>query len=188
MEGSIFIVQQDNSLARVERTPYNTEKSLQDLLTEYHDLLAGDQMDPENPRRWLLISPELKLDTEDDGTGGWWIDHLFLDQDSIPTIVEVKRSSDTRIRREVVGQMLDYAAHFAVYWPAARIRTYFEDNCRAKGNDPAALVCDLLKVQDATQDVDSFWGRVNDNVSVVTCYPKCAQPFCETSARQMVCA
>ena len=28
-----------------------------------------------------------------------------------PTLVEVKRSSDTRIRREVVGQMLDYAAN-----------------------------------------------------------------------------
>jgi hypothetical protein len=31
-----------------------------------------------------------------------------LDQDAVPTLVEVKRSSDTRIRREVMGQMSDY--------------------------------------------------------------------------------
>jgi hypothetical protein len=34
-----------------------------------------------------------------------------FDQNAVPTLVEVKRSSDTRIRREVVGQMLDYAAN-----------------------------------------------------------------------------
>jgi hypothetical protein len=34
-----------------------------------------------------------------------------LDQDAILTIVEVKRSTDTHVRREVVGQMLDYAAN-----------------------------------------------------------------------------
>ena len=32
----------------------------------------------------------------------------------MPTLVEVKRSSDTRIRREVVGQMLHYAANAVV--------------------------------------------------------------------------
>jgi hypothetical protein len=55
----------------------------------------------------------------------------------VPTLVEVKRSSDTRIRREVVGQMLDYAANAVVYWPLERLRATFEasegaeDVCRA---------------------------------------------------------
>ena len=38
------------------------------------------------------------------------MDHLYIDQNAWPTLVEVKRSKDTRIRREVVGQMMDYAA------------------------------------------------------------------------------
>jgi hypothetical protein len=65
------------------------------------------------------------------------VDHLFVDQDAVPTLVEVKRSSDTRIRREVVGQMLDYAANAVVYWPLERLRATFEasegaeDVCRA---------------------------------------------------------
>jgi hypothetical protein len=63
------------------------------------------------------------------GSGNRWsVDHLFLDQDAIPTIVEVKRSSDTRIRREVVGQMLDYAANAVVYWAVEAIRAEFEAN------------------------------------------------------------
>ena len=62
-------------------------------------------------------------------TGGldrWSVDHLFIDQDAVPTIVEVKRASDTRIRREVVGQMLDYAANGVVNWPAESLRARFE--------------------------------------------------------------
>ena len=45
--------------------------------------------------------------------------------DANPTLVEVKRSSDTRERREVVGQMLDYAANAVVYWPIETIRARF---------------------------------------------------------------
>ena len=48
---------------------------------------------------------------DEDGGGRWSLDHLFLDQDANPTLVEVKRSTDTRIRREVVGQVLDYVAN-----------------------------------------------------------------------------
>ncbi len=121
-------------------------------------------MNTMNPRRWLLISPELSLSTEEDGTGGWWIDHLFLDQDAIPTIVEVKRSSDSRIRREVVGQMLDYAAHLEVYWPAERIRASFEERCRAQGIDPDLKVGELL--QEEETDIEAFWARAGENLSI----------------------
>lgn len=43
------------------------------------------------------------------------LDLFLLDQDGIPTLVEVKRSSDTRTRREVVAQMLDYAANLVSF-------------------------------------------------------------------------
>ena len=53
----------------------------------------------------------------------WSLDHLFLDQEGIPTFVECKRSTDTRARREVVAQMLDYAANGLQYWSMERIQT-----------------------------------------------------------------
>ena len=37
-------------------------------------------------------------------------------------LVECKRASDTRTRREVVAQMLDYAANGTQYWPIDRLR------------------------------------------------------------------
>jgi hypothetical protein len=34
-----------------------------------------------------------------------YLDHLFLDQDAVPTLVKVKSSEKTQIRREAVSQM-----------------------------------------------------------------------------------
>jgi hypothetical protein len=47
-------------------------------------------MNSDSPRRWLLISPETAIPGEEGGAGRWAVDHLFLDQDAIPTLVEVK--------------------------------------------------------------------------------------------------
>ena len=105
--------------------PYAVEDDFQRLLAEHPGLLAGDQFDREVPRKWLLVAREVAVASEQDGSGRWSLDHLFLDQDAVPTIVEVKRSVDTRIRREVVGQMLDYAANGTRYWPVEDLRASF---------------------------------------------------------------
>lgn len=122
MSDGIFIIQPDGELVELSEKKYDSESVLQNLLTKYPNLLAGRQIDGENPRRWLLISREMGIPLEEGG-GNWLaVDHLFLDQEGIPTFVEVKRSSDTRIRREVIGQMLDYAANAVKYWPPETIR------------------------------------------------------------------
>jgi len=77
----------------------------------------------------------------------------------------VKRSSDTRIRREVVGQMLDYAANSVVYWPAETIRNKFEGHCDGMGNDPRGLVADLVGIDPEDEvSVDKFWEQVDTNL------------------------
>lgn len=87
---------------------------------------------------------------EEGGGERWSVDHLFLDQDAIPTLVEVKRSSDTRIRREVVGQMLDYAANAVVYWPAESIRAMPNGNSPEGQRQPAEQARETA--QDDCQD------------------------------------
>ena len=126
MSGGIYLVQGDGDLVEMAEQDYASEARLQELLAKYPNLLAGDQIDSDEPRRWLLVAREVPLAAEEGGTGRWSVDHLFLDQDAIPTIVEVKRSTDTRVRREVVGQMLDYAANAVVYWPLEVLRARFE--------------------------------------------------------------
>ncbi|MBX3023800.1 hypothetical protein KF840_02710 [bacterium] len=140
---------------------YDSEDLLQELLSRYPHLLAGDQIDAAAPRRWLLVSRELGVPDQDGGGGRWSADHLFLDQDGIPTIVEVKRSTDTRIRREVVGQMLDYAANAVAYWPVESIRSRLE--ARYAG-DVASLDQSMADLIGIDGDRDSFWQSVKTNL------------------------
>lgn len=161
MASGVFLVQQDGSLIEMEEQEYPTEDHLQELLARYPNLLAGNQIDDVNPRRWLLVSREVGLPDEENGSDRWSVDHLFLDQDAIPTLVEVKRSSDTRIRREVVGQMLDYAANAVVYWPVEEIRAKFEATCTSKNVDPDEILREFL---DASEEAEKFWQMVEANL------------------------
>jgi hypothetical protein len=161
MNGGIYLVQDDGQLVEMTERAYDSEDLLQALLAKYPSLLAGDQMDSAAPRRWLLISREVPLPCEEGGAGRWSVDHLFLDQDAIPTLVEVKRADDTRIRREVVGQMLDYAANAVVYWPIDRIRAQFETNCEVQGCQPQQVLGEFL---DADADQEQFWQKAKTNL------------------------
>lgn len=145
----------------MEEAPYDSESLLQEMLANHPDLLAGEQINSDVPRRWLLITREMAVPDEQDGSGRWSLDHLFLDQDAIPTLVEVKRSSDTRIRREVIGQMLDYAANAVVYWPVEELRAKYEARCDKNGDDAVEV---LTRFVGEEQDTDDFWQRVKTNL------------------------
>ena len=154
MSGGIYLVQGERLVEMTEQG-YASESLLQDLLARHPNILAGDLM-ASTPRRWLLISREVSLASEEDGAGRWSVDHLFVDQDAVPTLVEVKQSSDTRIRREVVGQMLDYAANAVVYWPVERLRATFEASDGAEER--------LHGFLDPDADADVFWEQVGTNL------------------------
>jgi hypothetical protein len=157
----MYLVNENDELIEMFEQPYDSEALLQKLLATHPSLLAGNQINPTTPRHWLLIAREAPLPSEQDDANRWSVDHLFLDQDAIPTIVEVKRSSDTRIRREVVGQMLDYAANGVAYWPVERIRAMFEGNCAAQGKDPQVVMQEFLV---DNPDPDNFWQQVKTNL------------------------
>jgi len=159
--GRIYLLKEDSKLLAMEEAPYDSESLLQKLLADHPDLLAGDQINVEEPRRWLLVTREMDVPGEQDGAGRWSLDHLFLDQDAIPTLVEVKRSTDTRIRREVIGQMLDYAANAVAYWPVEEIKAKFESRCKEDGGDPEAELVGLLG---EGQDASTFWQQVKSNL------------------------
>jgi hypothetical protein len=159
MADDIFIIQNDGELVEMSEHAYDSEDLLQELLADYPKLLAGGQMNTSSPRRWLLIKREKRIPSTQHGGGRWSVDHLFLDQDAIPTLVEVKRSTDTRIRREVIGQMLDYAANAVMYWPAEKIRAEFE-----AGSDDADEKLDELLEGDS--DPEEFWEKVGTNLKV----------------------
>jgi hypothetical protein len=161
MTGRIFLLDSDQSLVPMLETPYEAEVLLQELLAEHPDLLAGEQVDPENPRRWLLLKREAGVPIEEGGTAHWALDHLFVDQDGIPTLIEVKRASNRQIRREVVGQMLDYAANGTLYWSVEKIRAVFEEQYRMISVDPVVVLADFLGTE---EDPEGFWTKVKTNL------------------------
>jgi hypothetical protein len=158
MAGEILILRDDGTLAELRETPYDSEDLLQALLADHPNLLAGTQMNAASPRRWLLVAREMRVVGED-GTDRGSLDHLFLDQDGVPTLVEVKRSENTQIRREVVGQMLDYAANAS--WSIDEMRRKFEATCANQGCEPDQKLGEFLG---GSTGVDDFWQTVKTNV------------------------
>lgn len=161
MSHGIFLIHSHDQLVEMREQPYDSEDLLQRLLARYPNLLAGDQIDRETPRRWLLVRREAAVPDRLGGTARWSLDHLFLDQDAIPTLVEVKRSTDTRIRREVVGQMLDYAANAIRYWPIEQLRSDCEMLCRERGSDVEQEIAALIGPE---KSVEKFWQDVSVNL------------------------
>src|SRR5438067_221536 len=161
MSGGIFLQRGEDDLVRMTEAPYDSEDVLQELLAKFPDLLAGDQLAGADARRWVLIDRESAVPDTKDGAGRWSVDHLFLDQDGVPTLVEVKRSSDTRLRREVVGQLIDYAANALVYWPADTLRTVFEARLAREGRDADA---ELAAVLGPDGDAEAYWDQASANL------------------------
>lgn len=67
MAEGIFIVQDDNHFVEMRAAPYDSEALLQQLLASYPGLIAGDQLNAEVPRRWVLIAREQSVPGEEGG-------------------------------------------------------------------------------------------------------------------------
>ena len=116
MPDRIYLIDGDD-LRSMNEQGYDSEDEFQELLENHPELLTGDKMGADEPVRFMLLKREQGVPKEEGGAQHWSLDHLYIDQNAWPTLVEVKRSKDTRIRREVVGQMMDYAANSVEYWP-----------------------------------------------------------------------
>lgn len=157
-QDAVFLIEGEN-LVELYRAPYELEDDFQAQLARHPQLLGGGQFPGITPRRWLLVDRELPVPDKAEGSGRWSIDHLFVDQDGVPTLVEVKRATDTRLRREMVGQMLDYAANGARYWPGELLRGRWEASLPT-GADPHVEIQAF-----AGTDADDFWSEVSENLS-----------------------
>ena len=142
MNGKIYKIK-DNELVTIHEEKHHNENNFQELLFLYPELIPGDQIDSENPRRWLRVGREIDN-----------IDIFLLDQDGIPTIVEVKKSNNSEIHREVVGQMLDYGSKLVFSQSVEAIIP------KIKANSPQS-VQDFL---DNEMSEEEFWENVENNL------------------------
>jgi hypothetical protein len=146
-------------LAELSKSPYPNEADLQKALADAPEVIAGFTTTGDEPTRLLLIKKEMALPAAD-SSGTMRIDHLYADESGVPVLVEVKRSSDLRLRREVVAQMLDYAASAAQEWPAEVIRQALEERA---GTDRS--VDELLDEHGIPMSADMLVSTIADNLT-----------------------
>ena len=153
-------LERDGRLIEMAKQGYDAEDVLPELIATHPDLIA-DKKDSGLYSSLLFIDREVPIADSDQASGRWSLDHLFCDREGIPTLVEVKRSSDTRIRREVVGQLIEYAANGPRYWPRGTVRSHFEARCRRDGKDPDEAI-----KQEFGEDlaVDEWWNDMDGNM------------------------
>ncbi|WP_264447471.1 hypothetical protein [Novosphingobium sp. JCM 18896] len=128
---------------------------MQELVARYPELITDGDGD------LLLIRREQAIRDSEDGTGRWSVDHLFVTRDAVPVLVELKRAVDTRLRREVVGQMLDYAANSTAYWQAGRIADSFAQSFVGAEASPEEVLAEFI----GDTEPSAFWEQVDSNFS-----------------------
>lgn len=132
-----------DALAMLEPAPYESERRLQDLIASFPQLLSNALDDEAS--QWLTIQREAGIRFNDDGQRTRWsLDNLYADSNGTPVLVEVKRASDPRIRREVVAQLLDYAASFTFDWDAERLSSAWRSTTLADDRDPDTEMTSFL--------------------------------------------
>lgn len=147
------MVDESGALRRMSPSAPASEDQMQSLVARYPELITDGDGD------LLLIRREQAIADKDDGSGRWSLDHLFVTQNAVPVLVELKRAVDTRLRREVVGQMMDYAANATAYWQAGRVAEAFAATALTAGADPDQRLSDFI----GGADPEDFWRQVDSN-------------------------
>ncbi len=160
---SLWIAAPDGTLIPLEAQGHASEKDFQKVLADNPAELAGALAEGEE-ETWLLIDRELPIKAEESDTGTWRLDHLFIASDGRPVLVEVKRSSDPRARREVVAQMLDYAASFESDWSAEKLRLRRQQRVPAATGDTSKTEMEHFLAVAGHDEEDQLWSVVQTQI------------------------
>lgn len=132
------------------------EDALQSILQQYPELIPGRQIAPdeEEPPRFLLLRREMPL-------SGWSLDLLMVDQRGVLTLVEAKLMQNPESRRDVIGQIIEYAANAFELWASGAARQYAAEYWNRQGRELDEV---LREAFGADIDPDSFWETVEANL------------------------
>lgn len=159
----VYQVNDDGSSTEIQSLRCDNEDlELQRILERNPSLIPGEQINPINPRRWLVVKREMPVPDPSTGIDRWSIDLFLVDQDGMPTFVECKRYKDTRAKREVVGQMLEYAANGHHYWSKEDMMQYAMEAARNNSVDLDEAIKQLRAEEFSSPD--EFFQRVEDNL------------------------
>jgi hypothetical protein len=135
------------------------EDSLQRMLADNPDLLPGRQIAPgsEDSPRFQLLCREASV------AEGKSLDHIFVDQHAIPTLLEAKLFENQDARRDVIGQILEYAASASADWGDGKLREMAAKFWRKEqGRSIDDLISERFDI--APEGIDAFWTKLELNL------------------------
>ena len=147
MGDSVYKLSENNAI-QIEATDFTSEDNLQRIIAKNPRILLRTE-DTEDDNQLHLIQRELLLPGAYAGDTTLRLDHFMVDNNAIPYLVEVKLVSNPQSRREVIGQMFDYASRISFYDSAELREMYMKNN---DGEDSPV------------EDSYSFWRTVSSNL------------------------
>jgi len=157
----VYIVDEHNIKQPQRILCTNEFNDLHQLLLQDPSILPGDQINPDDPRKWIILKNELDIKDPSNGEPRWSLDFLFIDQDATPTFIECKRFLDTRSRREVVAQMIDYAANGQHYITKEDFMKMLNENASSQSINENELI---KSFSPQFSDADSFCQQAHQNL------------------------
>jgi hypothetical protein len=160
MPKSVFLLSPLGSPERLSLVDFVNEDELHSLVEKVPELLDECLVDLHG--RWIVVQREMGIPDAIGAPDRWAVDLFLLDSEAVPTFVEVKRSKDPRARREVVAQMLEYAANGSSYWDVADIRRKLQERA-APSLDANADFQDAFNIV-TDHDSDTYWRSVESKL------------------------
>lgn len=155
----LFIVE-GNQTRVLDQQSFDNESLLQDVVERFPEVIALDDLGVTEP--FIVIGREVV-------TKAGSIDVLCIDGDGVLTVIETKLARNSQIRREVVGQVLEYVAQLSK-WRAHDVvqsaNQYFA-SMGIKAGERTATLMDLL-VMEQGEESDTLpldlYDRIENNL------------------------
>ena len=125
MDRKLYIMSDEYAIDTIEEN-FASESMLQRIIETNPNILSRPWNGAEHDL--YLIQREMPTRVIEDEGNSFALDHLLVDDEGVPVLVEVKRSCDTRTRREVVAQMLDYACRASSWNIDDLSNSFFQSN------------------------------------------------------------
>jgi hypothetical protein len=109
-----ILIQHNRGAPSLLEEGYASERELQEFLRDFSTLIPMDEIE--------LGAPPLLCIGFEVGAGGGSQDLLYVDETGLLTIAETKLKKNPELRREVIGQVLEYAS-YAHEWTARDIES-----------------------------------------------------------------
>jgi len=130
------------------------EDALQTILEKHPQIIPGRQINSSDPPKFVLLRREKPV-------GGLSLDHLYVDDKGVLTLLETKLFQNPESRREVVGQIIEYGAYAFKNWKINDLKEDAQNYWSKRGKQLDDIIAETFGDD---LEIESFWMDVSKNL------------------------